>query len=269
MRTSRFEGKTALIVGGANGMGKACTEQLTRERARVHILDKDTDSAATLANTLTQAGHEATFATVDVMDEESFTSAFETMLSDFDGQLDVMIHIAGASRGGLLRDQTVADWDWHYRVNLRSHVISCKLATDVMTTRGTGAIVTMSSISGLRGDPGWAGYNASKAAIRNFTESIAWEVGRHGVRVNCVAPGPVMSERMMNSILGEDDMVGSYHRKTALARLVRPEEVMEAILFLASDAASAVTGHTLVVDCGLTARTGQPLKEHIFVENAL
>ena len=127
----------------------------------------------------------------------------------------------------------------------------------------------MSSISGLRGDPGWAGYNATKAAIQNFTESLAWEVGRHGVRVNCVAPGPVMSDRMMNSIEGEDDMVGAYQRKTALARLVRPEEVMEAILFLASDAASAIAGHTLVVDCGLSARTGQPIQEHIFDENAL
>ena len=98
-------------------------------------------------------------------------------------------------------------------------------------------------------------------------ESLAWEVGRQGVRVNSVAPGPVMSERMMASIEGEDDMVGGYRRKTALARLVRPDEVMEAILFLASDAASAITGHNLVVDCGLTARTGQPIQDHIFDEN--
>ena len=125
----------------------------------------------------------------------------------------------------------------------------------------------MSSISGLRGDPGWAGYNATKAAIRNFTESLAWEVGRQGVRVNSVAPGPVMSERMMKSIEGEDDMISGYRTKTALARLVRPEEVMEAILFLASDAASAITGHNLVVDCGLSARTGQPIQAHIFDEN--
>ncbi|MEM7293957.1 MAG: SDR family oxidoreductase, partial [Pseudomonadota bacterium] len=152
---------------------------------------------------------------------------------------------------------------------LRSHVLACKLATAVMTRRGAGAIVMMSSISGLSGDPGWAGYNATKAAIRNLCESLAWEVGREGVRVNSVAPGPVASERMMKSIEGEGDMVEGYRRKTALARLVNPEEVMEAILFLASNAASAITGHNLVVDCGLTARTGQPIQPDIYDENDL
>jgi meso-butanediol dehydrogenase/(S,S)-butanediol dehydrogenase/diacetyl reductase len=269
MSMRRFEGRTALVTGGANGMGEACVRRLAREGARVHVLDKDADGAEALAAALSADGGAVTAAAVDVMDEPAFTAAFDSMLADFGGRLDVMIHIAGASRGGLLRDQTTEDWDWHYRVNLRSHVIGCKLATRTMTAQGHGAVVTMSSISGLRGDPGWAGYNATKAAIRSFTESLAWEVGRDGVRVNAVAPGPVMSERMLNSIAGEDDMITGYRRKTALGRLVDPSEVMEAILFLASDQASAITGHTLVVDCGLTARTGQPIQESIFDETRL
>lgn len=267
MQGYRFDAKTVIVTGGANGMGAACVSQLAREGAQVHILDKDGPGAAALADSLSDEGGNVSSTEVDVMDEVGFTEAFENAVASLGGRLDVMIHIAGASRGGLLRTQTTADWDWHYRVNLRSHVIGCKLATDRMVAQGHGAVVTMSSISGLRGDPGWAGYNATKAAIKSFTESLAWEVGRHGVRVNAVAPGPVMSERMMASIEGEDDMISGYRSRTALGRLVKPDEVMEAILFLASDAASAIAGHTLVVDCGLTARTGQPIQAEIFDED--
>lgn len=268
MQGYRFDGKTVLITGGANGMGAACVAQFAMEGARIRILDKDRSGAEALVDDLSHHGAEIDFTDIDVLDEVDFTEAFESAVTAFGGRLDVMVHIAGASRGGLLRTQTVADWDWHYRINLRSHVIGCKLATDRMVAQGHGSVVTMSSISGLRGDPGWAGYNATKAAIKSFTESLAWEVGRHGVRVNAVAPGPVMSERMLASIKEADDMIRGYRSRTALGRLVRPEEVANAILFLASDAASAIVGHTLVVDCGLTARTGQPIEAEIFDEEA-
>ncbi|MGI9463194.1 MAG: SDR family NAD(P)-dependent oxidoreductase, partial [Aestuariivirgaceae bacterium] len=223
----------------------------------------------TVISELTGLGHTVAGAKADVMDEAGFTDAFDQMMKGYGDRLDVMVHIAGASRGGLLRDQTGEDWDWHYRINLRSHVISCKLASRIMAAQGSGAIVTMSSISGLSGDPGWAAYNATKAAIRSFTESLAWEVGRNGVRVNAVCPGPVASERMLNSIKDDGGMIEQYRQKSALGRLITPEEVMQAILFLASDAASAITGQALVVDCGLTARTGQPVQPGIFDETEL
>ncbi len=261
---TRFADNKVLVTGGANGMGRACVVELARQGAEVFVLDKDETALTSLIDEQGIGGIVA-----DVMDEAAFTAGFETMLDRFAGRLDVMIHIAGASRGGLLADQSTADWDWHYQVNLRSHVIGCKLASKVMTGQGSGAIVTMSSISGTRGDPGWAGYNAMKAAIMNFTQSLAWEVGRNGVRVNAVCPGPVMSERMLKSIETDKGMVDAYATKTALGRLVAPEEVMQAILFLASDAASAITGQALVIDCGLTARTGQPIQPNIFDETEL
>lgn len=266
MTDARFTDKNALVTGGANGMGRACVEQLAREGAHVHILDKDEPAMRALINKLRAQRHSIDGAVIDVMDEPGFTSAFGAMLEAFGSRLDVMIHIAGASRGGLLADQTTDDWDWHYQVNLRSHVIGCKLAGKIMAEQGSGAIVTMSSISGQRGDPGWAGYNAMKAAIMNFTQSLAWELGRKAVRVNAVCPGPVMSERMLNSIEDDPGMVEDYATKTALGRLVDPQEVMQAILFLASDAASAITGQALTIDCGLTARTGQPIQPSIFDE---
>ena len=264
----RFADKCALVTGGAKGMGRACVRQLAREGAEVHVLDKDAAAAQALVEELAGAGLKVAFDAVDVLDEAAFSAAFQALLARNGDRLDVMVHIAGASRGGLLADQTAEDWDWHYRVNLRAHVVACKLAAEAMAAAGGGAIVTMSSVSGLRGDPGWAAYNATKAAIKSFTESLAWEVGRRDVRVNAVCPGPVSSQRMIASLAGDDEMLVQYRRKTALGRLVTPEEVMEAILFLASDAASAITGHALVVDCGLTARTGQPIQAAIFDETA-
>ena len=259
---ARFAGANVLVTGGANGMGRACVDQLLREKANVFVLDKDESTVDEMVSSQSVAAK-----VVDVMDETAFRSGFDAMLQHFANRLDIMIHIAGASRGGLLRDQPIEDWDFHYHVNLRPHVLAAKLACKAMEPRGKGAIVTMSSISGLRGDPGWAGYNATKAAIMNFTQSLAWEVGRKGLRVNAVCPGPVMSERMLKSIEDDPGMVDDYARHTALGRLVSPEEVMHAILFLASDAASAITGQALVIDCGLTARTGQPIQPSILDGN--
>jgi NAD(P)-dependent dehydrogenase (short-subunit alcohol dehydrogenase family) len=124
-----------------------------------------------------------------------------------------------------------------------------------MRRRG-GAIVNMASISGLAGDPGWGAYNAAKAAVINLTGTLAWEEGRNGIRVNAVAPGPIASPRMLATIGAAE--VEAYKRASAVGRLGTPEEAAAAILFLASDEASFVTGTTLVVDGGLTARTGQP-----------
>lgn len=246
----RFKNKKAIVTGGANGMGRATAEWLRDEGATVAVLDRDREAGAALEG--------IEFSACDVLDRASFEAAFAAALETLGG-LDVMVHIAGASRGGMVLDQDIEDWDWHYQVNLRSHVIGCRLAAAAMVDQGSGAIVTMSSISGLRGDPGWAAYNATKAAIRNFTESLAWELGPRGIRVNAVCPGPVASERMLASLSDPNSGMKRYADATALGRLVDPSEAAAAILFLASDAASAITGHALVVDCGLTARTGQPI----------
>lgn len=268
MSDTRFAGAGVLVTGGAAGMGRACVEKLARQGARVCLFDRDTDTGLALAQALSDEGLAVTALTVDVSDETAFTAAFSQALESL-GQLDILIQIAGGSRGGLLETQSLEDWDWHLRQNLRSTVLGCKLATAAMAAQGGGAIVNMSSISGLRGDPGWAAYNATKAAILNFTQSLAWEVGRRGVRVNAVCPGPVASARMIGSLADAEAMTARYSQATALGRLVAPEEVAEAILFLASDASAAITGHALVVDCGLTASTGQPIGVDIFDKEAL
>jgi meso-butanediol dehydrogenase / (S,S)-butanediol dehydrogenase / diacetyl reductase len=255
--SGRFTGKVAVVSGGADGMGAACVEGLTGEGARVFALDRDGPKAERLAARLSTAGAKVEALRADVMVESELTAALAEAEARA-GQLDILINIAGGSAPGLVADLDSAVWDQLYALNLRSTVIACRGVLSVMRRQGAGAIVNMSSISGLRGDPGWAAYNAAKAAIISLTQSLAWEVGRHGIRVNAVCPGPIASPRMLGSL--PDKAAAGSERATALGRMGRPDEVAAAILFLASAEASFITGAALVIDGGLTARTGQPTK---------
>ncbi|SRR5579885_3461498 len=250
-RTDRFAGRVAVVSGGADGMGAACTERLAREGARVFVLDLDGPKAERLAGRLGARALQA-----DVTQEAGLTSALKSVEAEA-GRIDVLINIAGGSAPGLVAELDTAVWDRLYALNLRSTVVACRAVLPVMRRHGGGSIVNMASISGLRGDPGWAAYNAAKAAVINFTQSLAWEEGRHNIRVNAVCPGPIASARMLGG-LKAGAMAASYDRATAIGRMGRPEEAAAAILFLASDEASFITGAALVVDGGLTARTGQP-----------
>ena len=252
----RFAGKTAVVSGGADGMGAACVERLAGEGAKVFALDRDGAKAERLAAKLAAAGHDVAALEADVMEEPALTGALAEVETRA-GRIDVLINIAGGSAGGLIADLDLAVWDRLYALNVRSTVIACRAVLPAMRRQGSGSIVNMASISGLRGDPGWAAYNAAKAAIINLTQSLAWEEGRHGIRANAICPGPIASPRMVASLPGAGT-VSSYDRACALGRIGQPQEAAAAILFLASEDASFVTGAALVVDGGLTARTGQP-----------
>jgi meso-butanediol dehydrogenase/(S,S)-butanediol dehydrogenase/diacetyl reductase len=254
-RDSRFARKVAAVSGGADGMGAACVERLAAEGARVFVLDRDGAKAERLAERLAAAGAKVEALRADVMIEAELTSALAEAEARA-GRLDVLINIAGGSAPGLIAELDSAVWDRLYALNVRSTVIACRAVLPVMRRQGGGAIVNMSSISGLRGDPGWAAYNAAKAAIVNLTQSLAWEVGRDGIRVNAVCPGPIASPRMLGTL--PDKAAAGYEQATALGRMGAPEEVAAAILFLASAEAAFITGAALVIDGGLTARTGQP-----------
>ena len=252
---ARFSGKVAIVSGGADGMGAACVRQLAAEGASVFALDVKADLARELAAELSASGAAGTALDADVPDEDLFRAALRTAM-EAAGRVDTLINIAGGSAAGLVADIDLGVWDRLYRLNVRSTLVACQEVLPLMRRQGSGSIVTMASISGLRGDPGWAAYNSAKAAIVSLTQSLAWEEGLNGIRVNAICPGPVASQRMLAPLPPE--AFAQYDQACALGRMGRAEELAEAILFLASDQASFVTGAALVADGGLTARTGQP-----------
>jgi Dehydrogenases with different specificities (related to short-chain alcohol dehydrogenases) len=251
----RFKDKVAIVSGGADGMGAACVRQLAAEGATVYALDVKIDMARELAAELSASGASVTALEADVLDEDRFRAALQTAMTTA-GRVDTLINIAGGSAAGMIADIDLGVWDRLYRLNVRSTLVACQEVLPMMRRQKNGSIVTMASISGLRGDPGWAAYNSAKAAIISLTQSLAWEEGLNGIRVNAICPGPVASKRMLATLPPE--AYAQYDEACALGRMGRAEELAEAILFLASDQASFVTGAALVADGGLTARTSQP-----------
>ncbi len=252
---ARFHDKVAIVSGGADGMGAACVRQLAAEGASVFALDVKVDMARELAAELSAAGASVTALEADVLEETAFRAALQTAITTA-GRVDVLINVAGGSAAGLVADIDLSVWDRLYQLNVRSTLVACQEVLPAMRRQRCGSIVTMASISGLRGDPGWAAYNSAKASIISLTQSLAWEEGLNGIRVNAICPGPVASERMLATLPPE--AFAQYDEACAIGRMGRAGELAEAILFLASDQASFVTGAALVADGGLTARTGQP-----------
>jgi len=255
---NRFENKVCFVTGAANGIGKATMNRLAGEGATVIAADFKTEDLEAAVAPLAHAGHNVTAVTCDVMDEAQIEAAFAAVDKAGGGRLDASIHIAGSSMFGLVESLPSADWERLWKLNVLSTIICCRLAVARMKTSGGGAIVNMSSISGMAGDPGWGPYNSAKAAVWNLTQCLAWEVGRHNIRANAICPGPIATERMLGSLEEAPDQAAAYNRSTPLGRIGTPEECAAAICFLASDDASYVNSTTLVCDGGLTGVTGQP-----------
>ena len=255
---NRFDGKVALVTGAASGIGRATMERLAREGANVIAVDQETGTLNEAVSRLKAGGANVIAVVADVMDESAIEAAFATLDDMTAGQLDVSIHIAGNSMFGTIEGLASGDWERLWRLNVLSTVICCRLAVLRMKATGGGAIVNMSSISGLAGDPGWGAYNSAKAAIWNLTQCLAWEVGRHNIRANAICPGPIGTKRMLGSLQTAPEQARAYAQSTPLGRIGTPEECAAAICFLASDDASFVNSTMLVCDGGLTGATGQP-----------
>ena len=218
-------------------MGAASEKRLSAEGATVYALDVVGEKAKAIASSLSDEGRNVYAIEGDVTKEDQLAQAFERIDAE-QQRLDVLVNVAGGSRSGYVADLRAEDWEQYFRLNVVSTATACRLAIPRMKAVGGGSIVVMSSISGVRGDPGWAVYNTSKAALINLAECLAWEVGRFGIRVNAICPGPIASERMLGTL--PDDFTNSYNEACAIGRMGKPEEVAAAIAFLASDDASFV-----------------------------
>ncbi len=240
--------RVALVTGGSRGIGRAIAQLLATQGHRVALNYTTNEVAANAAvEAIAAAGGSAIAVQADVGDPDSVTAMFATVDERL-GSVEILVNNAGITRDALVLRMGVEAWDEVIETNLRSVYLVSKAALRGMLRARWGRIVSISSVSGVAGNPGQANYAASKAGIIGFTKSVAREVGSRGITVNAVAPGFIETD--MTDALG-DEITTAVRERIALGRLGQPEEVAAAVGYLASDDASYVTGHTLVVDGGI------------------
>jgi NAD(P)-dependent dehydrogenase (short-subunit alcohol dehydrogenase family) len=249
---SLLSGRVAIITGGGTGIGRATALLMARERAAaIVIAGRRSDEGKEVEQACRVAGSEALYIQTDVTKDDQIARLVETTLARF-GRLDVAFNNAGFQEPRALIDvQDTHLFDRVFDTNVRSVFLCLKHQIPAMLKSGGGSIVINTSVSGQRNpNPGLALYSASKAAAISLTRSAAMEYGPRGVRINAIAPGRVVTNMMLGSGIADMSVVAA---GLPLRRMGHPEEVAEAVVWLASDAASYVVGHVLAADGGFSA----------------
>ncbi len=242
-----------LVTGALTGIGRATAQAFAREGARIVVSGRRDDEGRKLAGELQKLGAEAEFLRSDVRHEEEVRNLIDKTVSRF-GRLDVAVNCAGTEgTPGPVTEQSAETYVATFDTNVLGTLLSMKHEMRVMLAQGSGSIVNISSTYGSRGAAGAALYSASKHAVEGLTKSAALEAAPSGVRVNMVAPGPI-DTGMLKRFTGTDEKKAGLTATVALKRLGRPEEVAQAIVFLASDKASFITGVSYSVDGGKSAQ---------------
>ena len=241
-----------LITGALTGIGRATALAFAREGARTVISGRRHEAGQALAAELRNLGAEAEFVRVDVRHDDEMRNLIDQTVARF-GRLDVAVNNAGTEgKPGPVTEQSEESYAATFDTNVLGTLLSMKHELRVMQPQGSGSIINLSSTMGQRGAPGASMYTASKHAVEGLTKAAALEGAEFGVRVNAVAPGPVETE-MLNRFTGGADRKAGLIAGVPLKRAGKPEEIARAIVYLASDNASFVTGQILGVNGGKTA----------------
>jgi NAD(P)-dependent dehydrogenase (short-subunit alcohol dehydrogenase family) len=241
-----FKGKTVAVTGAAGGIGQSLCHHFVSEGAAIAAIDKS-EAVADFVKELKSGGAKASHAIADVGDRQQIAAAFERL-----GPIDVLVNNAGGSEHPTFAKTGPEDWAYDLNYNLNGAYTCAHAVIPGMKERGGGSIVAIGSVNGLMGlgDPA---YSAAKAGLISLTRSLAMEFGKHNIRANIVLPGTVRTPLWERKAGYDPSVLEKLCKWYPLRRIVEPIDVARAVAFLASDAAAAITGTTLVVDCGLMA----------------
>ncbi|MDP3813104.1 MAG: SDR family oxidoreductase [Hydrogenophaga sp.] len=241
------QGRIVIVTGGAQGIGEACVRRFAREDAKLVIADVANAPGSALARELG-----ATYMHCDVGDKLDVDAVVAKTVAAF-GRIDVLVNNAGIFKAADFLDVTEDDFDEVLRVNLKGSFLMGQAVARVMVAQGGGSIVNMSSVNGVLAIPNIASYNVSKGGINQLTRVMALALVDHGIRVNAVAPGTIATELAAKAVLTSEDARNKILSRTPMKRLGEPDEIADVVVWLASDAASYVTGEIVTVDGGRMA----------------
>ena len=246
----QLEGKSALIVGGGEGISLSTARLLAQAGCGVAVADINAERAVTIAAEVDLLGQPSVSLAADMLDDVQVATVFERAEQELGG-IDLLVTIIGQGSFNPITEMTTAQWDRDHRMNLRYFFINAQLVARSIIARGVpGSIVCISSVEGMQSAPNHASYGAAKAGLINLVRSMAVELAPHHIRVNSVAPGSIATPRIPAS---PERVKRTAEGLIPFKRLGTPDEVANAVLFLLSDMASYITGHTLLVDGGWMA----------------
>lgn len=244
----RLDQKVAIVTGATQGIGLACAERLLKEGARVMLVDIKTEGASVAQ----QLGEHARFCTADVSLKVDVDAMIAATIAEF-GRIDILINNAGVTHAADFLDLSEDDFDRVLRINLKSMFLCSQAAARHMVKQGSGCIINMSSVNAELAIPNQVPYVVSKGGINQLTKVMALNLAPHGIRVNGIGPGTILTELAKKAVLASPEARNTILSRTPAGRCGEPEEIASVAAFLASDDASYMTGQTMYVDGGRLA----------------